>query len=268
MYIVAIAILAATFDGSSMQGYRLLDVESGRTEDVSEDRLVQLLINNETEIKNVTLEENRPSGDVWGLPYLYNKKLLGSSDTSIVTIIYRIKDLGYIVSDYTGRIKAVTDDELIGYKLSHGVSNGKIINRKGKLTIISCTGELPNKTVSNGVTTVLSTKKLLSEKLNAKLQLLNYPYTIYGKHGIVFNRKDFEVLNIVSPLEYLSSEIFEGCSKLRELILSPDIKKIEPMMIYNYEQIKIIRMSRRTVINTENSIRDIKKIRKRIKYYD
>lgn len=259
MYILAVAIILQ--DEPAVK-YRLLNVASGQTLEVTEDDLKIAMMNGTIQVYNMWLDGDR----------LADNTLMGLDrvddvlpTTHIVTVVYKIEKLGYIISDYTGRMSAVTLDELIGKaECYNGLANGRIVQRKDKTIISSTKGTYPIFKPDKDTADMLKSKMKYIKGLNAKLKLMDYPYKIYGHTTIKLNKTNFERLNIVEPVEYFIPGTFNNCHMLRELKLPPTIKFIETKMFSECRRLRTIYASKNTKIITGK----LENERFKINYYD
>lgn len=93
-------------------------------------------------IQNISLSEDGrkiewTNGAMSRYPKIVNFRLQSSS---ACTVIYKT-DTGFILSDYIGSRKEISEELAVKYAKENGISNGKVISKDGKEYISSINGE-------------------------------------------------------------------------------------------------------------------------------
>lgn len=89
------------------------------------------------------------------------------------------------------------------------------------------------------------------EKINAKLSLLGYPYIITKDLGIKLIHNDFEEINIVAPVKYITKEIFYRNYGLNKVKLPDTLTFIQSRAFAHCRELKEIEIPTTTRILNE-----------------
>lgn len=138
------AIASIVNSNMAIIGLRLLDIDTNKTMDVSISNIIDVLNSGKAEIENLKLIDSKLVGinfSLNNLPKLLNGALVTKST---ITILGKMGETWYKITDYKGEVKTVSIDTAIRYAKKHGLSNGKIITKNGRERISDMTGEDDN----------------------------------------------------------------------------------------------------------------------------
>lgn len=217
MNIVMIAVHKA---GNKIIGFRMLDTDSRDIKDVSYDIVRKVLKDKKADIENIKLEGNTilgSNGKLQRYPVLVNGQLYGRSP---LVILFELPNNCYRVTDYSGEIVDMTEDEIIRYGETEGIANGKIVRTEdGKKYISSINGVYKQDK--------LLISKQYKEKLALKMKLIGFKDYEVTEDGIArVLKRDIEVLNLKDGVVSIADNGFKGCSKLREVVLPKTLERL------------------------------------------
>lgn len=167
---MGIVAIASIYTGNNLIGFRLLDSNSLSVKDVPTNSIINVISSGKVQIDNLCVENCKlqgSNGSIDRLPKVVDGKLKGKS---ALTILNKIGEQGYTVSDYKGQVLKLKEEDVIKYSKQNGISNGKIVEKDGKEFISSIIGEyekieIPaNKSSASVKTTVNNSNKPVSKK--------------------------------------------------------------------------------------------------------
>lgn len=167
---MGIVAVASIYTGNNLIGFRLLDSNSLSVKDVPTNSIINVISSGKVQIDNLCVENCKlqgSNGSIDRLPKVVDGKLKGKS---ALTILNKIGEQGYTVSDYKGQVLKLKEEDVIKYSKQNGISNGKIVEKDGKEFISSIIGEyekieIPaNKSSASVKTTVNNSNKPVSKK--------------------------------------------------------------------------------------------------------
>lgn len=232
---------AISLTKNNIEGYRLLDFETGQVKDLAEKDLfnamraglkVENLSTTAIEIVGTNGAISRYPLIINGIPY---KK-------SPLIVLKEMNNGDYMVSDFKGEIVRMRSDDVIRYSKTEGISNGKIVVRDGTEFVSSINGEYdkePPVDVGKNAEKIQLKWDLLDVndyKFNSDNELLiwNRELTQVKLPSGVIRLADFSFQNMVeltdvilpNNLEYIGNGCFLGCRKLTSIIIPNGIKSI------------------------------------------
>ena len=238
-----IVMIAVHKQGNKIVGFRLLDTDSGKLQNVPNENLKSVLQSGNAEVENISIEGERivgSNGTLQRYPTLINGALYGKSP---LIILFELVNNCYRVSNYLGEVVDITEQEAIKYAETEGIANGKIVpDENGKYHISSISGTYKQ-------------DKLVEDKkygriLSAKMNMLgvkdysldeNYRATLNDKKAeeITFGRgvlgvahngcrdcKELKMVKFPATLEELGDSSFSGCISLEEVTIPEGVKTI------------------------------------------
>lgn len=128
MRLIAIATL---YVGKSLKGLRLLEVESKNVRDVDKDILIDGIQTGAWFIENIEVRDNKlvgTNGKLSNLPVIKDGWLVGASP---MIVLNKIGKEGYLVTNYTGKVREMSREDTLKYAKENGVANCKINAREG-----------------------------------------------------------------------------------------------------------------------------------------
>lgn len=167
---MGIVAVASIYTGNNLIGFRLLDSNSLSVKDVPTNSIINVISSGKVQIDNLCVENCKlqgSNGSIDRLPKVVDGKLKGKS---ALTILNKIGEQGYTVSDYKGQVLKLKEEDVIKYSKQNGISNGKIVEKDGKEFISSIIGEyekieIPaNKSSASVKITVNNSNKPVSKK--------------------------------------------------------------------------------------------------------
>lgn len=216
--LVLIAIHKMKINGKEITDYRVLDVIKQTYIDLSA-ASIPLLMKKGKDIKGITLKGDKviaTYGAFNRYPILVQNTLVSNSS---ITIIKKLANGNFIVSDYKGQVVEMTEENLINYGRVEGISNMKIQERhlseiKGKIYTENPQSE----------ETTLKYAHLLNNLAG------NNNYVI--ENGVLQNIQDKEQANAIIPLEVVELGRQSVCTAAHTIMLPKMLKRIQSMAFY------------------------------------
>lgn len=215
-------------------GYRILDVHSGKTLDVKEEELINQLTNNNVRIENLEV----------GYTNIYIKSLIGTTGSldrypklfngiknkanPPLIIVATIENKGYVVSDFTGKMESITKEEAYYYARHFGIANYKAYNNKSHTLKYLGENEYYIK-YTDEMRILFERRSEQIARANSKIKMMGLPYKITPDFSIELtkNSKDIEELYLIAPIDKLDISIFDNLSRLRKLRYPHTLKIIQ-----------------------------------------
>lgn len=238
-----IVMIAVHKTGNKIVGFRLLDTDSGKLQDVPNENLKAVIESGNAEVENVKIEGGRIAGSNGTLqryPTLINGGLYGKSP---LVILFELVNNCYRVANYLGEVVDITEQEAIKYSETEGIANGKLVpdeNGKSHISSINGTYKQDKLIADKKYGKVLSAKMAmlgvrdysLDENYRATLTDKKAEEVFFGRGvlGIAHNGcKDCRELKYVkfpATLEELGDSSFCGCISLEEITIPEGITTI------------------------------------------
>ena len=197
-------VIAVIWDNNEIIGYRVMSIPENLAEtstyDASKSQLKYVIENKGLEVENVRVEQNNiVSNKINFNRYVkLDRKGQRISKNSPLIIVRQIiddktsKTLGYIVSDYRGKVVNGKLDDVIKYAEVNGIANGKLVEKNGEKYISAIVGEFEKRVVKiqNTESRVKVDKK--QEQDDRIKACPDYPWSIdefkefMGKHRLYY----------------------------------------------------------------------------------
>lgn len=238
-----IVMIAVHKNGNKIVGFRLLDTDEGKIQDVPSNNVKAVLESNKVTIENLKIDCDRVVGSNGALqryPSIVNGQLYGKSP---LIILFELVNNCYRVTNYMGEIVDIEEQEAIRYANTEGIANGKIVsNDNGEYHISSINGTYKqDKLVQDkkyGKVLVAKMKMLgnstytLDENYLATLKNKEAEEVVFGKGvlGIAENgcgsARKLKRVVLPETLETLGKGAFAGCNSLEEIVIPEGVKVI------------------------------------------
>ncbi len=209
---------AISLTKNNIEGYRLLDFETGQVKDLAEKDLfnamraglkVENLSTTDSEIVGVNGAISRYPLIINGIPY---KK-------SPLIILKEMNNGDYMVSDFKGEVVRMRPEAVIRYSETEGIANGKIVVRDGTKFISSITGEYDKEPP-------IDIEKN-AEKIQLKWNLLDVnDYKFNDNNELIILNKELDHVKLPSGVSKLAEYSFSGMGDLTDVILPKNIEYI------------------------------------------
>lgn len=132
-------MIASIYNNDSLAGFRILDADSNKTMDVPVNSVLAAMKQGNKiinlEIKNGKLKGS--NGDISRYAKIVNGGIVGNSP---VVILNQLGEVGYTVSDHTGKVLKAMIPDIITYANKNGIANGKISSKNGVEFISAISG--------------------------------------------------------------------------------------------------------------------------------
>lgn len=240
-------------------GFRLLDTDTGQVKDVSYQSLYNVLKNNVVEVENVKLERGSivgSNGSLQRYPVLVNGQLYGKSP---IVILFELPNNCYRVTNYTGEIVDMHEQEMIKYAETEGIANGKVVtNEDGTKFISSIAGTYKKDEIlldKQRGTRVVAKMKIfgkqlydLDENRNARvvdksIEELILPEGVLGIADKGFeNCVQLKEVQLPNTLERLGKASFKGCKSLEKIVIPEGITVIPEECFEGCENLKEVHL--------------------------
>lgn len=176
--------------------------------------------------------------------HIYEDKTVVSG-AGMHNILFKVKGIeAYIICDYTGRPKVVTESELIGYDILCRLCSGVFKGASGRYEVL---GDYKVFEVDGQTMKGLTDRRNREDKLNAKLSLMGYPYRVYGNTIDIID-KNVDKLNIVCPVKFIRNEDLEDIPKLKLIIFPRTFEKIDIINLITSTHVGTISVHKDTII--------------------
>ena len=198
-------LIAVIYNNENIVGYRLIDEDNFNVKDVYTINDV-LYLEDRNLLKGLKVVDNKVVISIGGLDRYPKIKNGNIEDKHIITILKRVykgSDLvGYIVSDWNGRVRLARKEDVIRYGLKYKISNAVIKTRENVRFISSLKGSFPISKIEDNDN---------SNNLGKRV------YNIGGRHY-----KTLEVDNLIvdkqnEGVRYNREEILSGFDNLNNL---------------------------------------------------
>lgn len=137
-----ICIVAKIVQGKQLSGYRLVqyDYDTGKTliKDIGVDVLKNAMKSG-LEIQNAAIVSNEITGTNGTLDRLANFAIMSGKiiGRSPLVILYKLGDVGYVVSDGGGNVRKLPIEKVLEYSKENGIANGKVVKREDGTEFVS-----------------------------------------------------------------------------------------------------------------------------------
>lgn len=132
-YIIAIGKIVR--DNKTI-GYRLLNTDgrTGQVKDIPTESILAAVVGSGLAIDNIAVvggELVGTQGSLDRLPDIQLGSAQGANKLGALTILNKLGDVGYTVTNNTGKIVSMRTDECVEYSKKNGISNGKVVTKDG-----------------------------------------------------------------------------------------------------------------------------------------
>ena len=244
-------IIAVIKEDSRVIGYRLLsvpdkdcnydNVKNFNTYDATENQLKYVMIHNQLEVLNAEIRKNQIVGRGASLSryVTINREGKKESKLSQLVIIAQLVDrkahniLGYIVSDYTGKVVKGKLEVVIQYVENNGIANGKLIIREnGTKFISSIDGEYTKLFISattNSFTACPDHPWKKEEFIKfMESKGLQYKFTDNGSAIVAVDDRITE-LRVPSDIDSVTRVYMSSQSRLKRLVIDNGVLNISEL---------------------------------------
>lgn len=144
-----VIIIARVGTEKNIIGYRIMDMFSGSIKDVPTKSMIAVMRSNPDIVINAELVTSGivgTNGDLRRYPLVgpgekYSE--LTKMFKKPVTIMYKIEDIGFKITDCYGRVIKRSKADAVKIAETYGITNGKVINKDNKKFISAISGEYP-----------------------------------------------------------------------------------------------------------------------------
>ena len=209
---------AISYTKNNIEGYRLLDFETGQVKDVAVKALFNA-IKNGLKIENLSATDRELVGTngaisrypliINGIPY---KK-------SPLIILKEMNNGDYTVSDFKGEIVRMKAEDVIRYSEAEGIANGKIVERDGTKFISAICGEYDKEPPIDAGKN--------AQRIQLKWDMLDIDdYMFNSDNELLIKNKDLQQVKLPSGVVKLAAYSFRNMAKLTDVILSDKLEYI------------------------------------------
>lgn len=242
--------IARVYDSNYIrQGYRLLDILSYKTLDVADREIYNAIVTRKVTVNNLEIENGnlvvieRKSGS---LPDVLGADLL--KDDTYLTIIAKLGDIGFEVSDHNGKIEKMGLLEAYSYGKNFGFTNITIGCRKGNFYIRENDCDIVDKGYTKQDIECFNKRVELINNKNKTLKMLGYPYTIDLDFSPIFSDSVPDELNLIAPISRLNKKDANKLRYVKKIRLPGTLYRIPDKLFYN---------SRLTYLEIEDGVQEI-----------
>lgn len=247
-----IVMIAVHKRSNKIIGFRFLDTDSRKVQDVTYDSAYNVLSSGKVGIENIKVDGDKIVGSNGALqryPCLVGNQLVGKSP---LIILFELANNRYRVSNYMGEIVDIEESEAIRYINTEGIANGKVVNN----SISSISGTYKQDKILKDMS--------YGSKLKAKMSLMGVTdIEIDENYMARAKNENIEKAILGKGILGIAEGGFSGCHKLREVKLPNTLVRLGDMSFVScisLEEIVIPEGVEEIPINCFSACRSLKKV--------
>ena len=212
MQLILIAVHKYSYHSKDIQGFRLLDRDTGEVKDIPYSSVINTLRSTDVTVEGIDISGSEPKGSNGSFDrytQLVNGITLGKCP---IVICKEYPDKVYDVANHLGKVVRMDMNGIIQFASVEGIANGKIVDSDNGKYISSICGEyLKDKSFND---------RAYGDKLKLKMGVMGVnEYELNDRNYIVGKDKNVEELHIGKGCLGVEKRGFKGFNKLKKIML-------------------------------------------------
>lgn len=212
MNLILIAVHKCGNQLKDIEGFRLLDRDTGEVKDIPYDSVINTLRNKDVTVEGIDVSGIEPKGSNGSFDrytQLANGITMGKCP---IVVCKEYPDKIYDVANHLGKVVQMDMQSILQFSSVEGIANGKIVTNENGSYISSISGEyLKDKSFKD---------RAYGDKLKLKMDMLGVrDYIMNDKNYVVGTNEDIERIAIGKGCLGVEKEAFKGFCKLKQVML-------------------------------------------------